>query len=110
MPVLYFVIHSVRKREKAIPLSLPPLRQASEAVSTLKNYSDQLRYFLVWLVLNGIVPSSPRAREIDFAFESFLHSFFSARDGRGLALARNLVSFSSSLTCVPLHYSFQKNL
>jgi integrase len=41
----------------------------------------------VWLSRNNIRPSS--AREVDYAFEGFLHSFFAARDGRGLALARN---------------------
>jgi integrase len=57
------------------------------ASSTLANYSDQLSYFLVWLSRNNIRPSS--AREVDYAFEAFLHSFYAARKGKGLALARN---------------------
>ena len=71
----------------SIPIVLPPLRQSSVSASTFKNYSDQLRYFLVWLKHNGISPTS--AADIDAAFEAFLHGFFAARNGRGLALARN---------------------
>jgi len=74
-------------RIKDNQIVLPPLRKSSVASSTFKNYMNQLSYFLAWLSANNLKPSSPR--EIDHAFESFLQSFFSARDGRGLALARN---------------------
>ncbi len=66
---------------------LPPLRKASVAPSTLANYSNQLSYFFAWLAHNRLSPSN--SRELDQAFECFLNSFFEARSGRGLALARN---------------------
>lgn len=77
----------LRVKNALQPIPLPPLRQASVAPSTLANYSNQLSYFLVWLAQNEIRPLS--SRDVDFAFESFLHSFLAARGGRGLALARN---------------------
>jgi integrase len=72
---------------KSFSFPLPPLRKASVASSTLNNYLNQLRFFFAWLACNNINPSSQR--DIDYAFEAFLHSFFSARDGKGLAIARN---------------------
>jgi integrase len=39
------------------------------------------------LSINSLRPSS--ASQLDFAFEAFLHAFYSSREGAGLALARN---------------------
>lgn len=69
------------------PAAVPFLRAASVAPSTFKNYSDQLAYFFLWCAHNNHVVAS--LGQVDMVFEAFLHSFFKARSGRGLALARN---------------------
>jgi len=70
-----------------LPSAVPFLRASAVASSTFKNYTDCLAYFLSWLAHNNRVVSS--VRDVDHEFEAFLHSFYVARSGSGLGLARN---------------------